>query len=89
MDIKHESIGYVCGCVEEGKDGSRVYVECRNRSVLDVVKFSTLRNTKETLANFSKISRVSLSQWMVWILVFYRQVGPMHHPRPQVLNLGL
>src|SRR3954471_19925436 len=31
-----------------------------NRSVLDVVKFSTLRNTKETLANFSKIPRVSL-----------------------------
>src|SRR2546430_14225942 len=31
-----------------------------NRSVLDVVKFSTLRNLKETLANFSKISRVSL-----------------------------
>src|SRR3954464_9410808 len=31
-----------------------------NRSVLDVVKFSTLRNTKKTLANFSKIPRVSL-----------------------------
>src|SRR4051812_15116929 len=31
-----------------------------NRSVLDVVKFSTLRNTKETLANFSKIPRLSL-----------------------------
>src|SRR3954463_13262218 len=31
-----------------------------NRSVLDVVKFSTLRNLKETLANFSKIPRLSL-----------------------------
>src|SRR3954470_8451920 len=32
---------------------------------------------------------IILSQWMVWILVFYPQVGPMHHPRPQVLNLEL
>src|SRR3954464_3241466 len=32
---------------------------------------------------------IILSQWMVWILVFYRQVGPMHHPRPQILNLEL
>src|SRR2546430_5760679 len=32
---------------------------------------------------------IILSQWMVWILVFYPQVGPMHHPRPQVLNLQL
>src|SRR3954471_23284543 len=32
---------------------------------------------------------IILSQWMVWILVFYPQVGPMHHPRPQVLNLVL
>src|SRR3954463_704998 len=32
---------------------------------------------------------IILSQWMVWILVFYRRVGPMHHPRQQVLNLVL
>src|SRR3954468_22423108 len=32
---------------------------------------------------------IILSQWMSWILVFYPQVGPMHHPRQQVLNLML
>src|SRR3954464_2401924 len=37
----------------------------------------------------SNLLRIILSQWMVWILVFYPQVGPMHHPRPQVLNLQL
>src|SRR4051812_5476723 len=44
---------------------------------------------------FSKHNLISnslsiiLSQWMAWILVFYPQVGPMHHPRQQVLNLLL
>src|SRR3954471_21035787 len=32
---------------------------------------------------------IILSQWMVRILVFYPQVGPMHDPRQQVLNLQL
>src|SRR5438270_12042567 len=32
---------------------------------------------------------IILSQWMAWILVFYPRVGPMHHPRQQVLNLVL
>src|SRR3954468_2814198 len=32
---------------------------------------------------------IILSQWMVRILVFYPQVGPMHDPRQQVLNLVL
>src|SRR4051812_48140884 len=32
---------------------------------------------------------IILSQWMAWILVFYPQVGPMHHPRQQVLNIVL
>src|SRR3954469_12884009 len=30
---------------------------------------------------------IILSQWMAWILVLYPQVGPMQHPRQQVLNL--
>src|SRR3954471_7571666 len=32
---------------------------------------------------------IILSQWMLCILVFYHRVGPMHHPRQQVLNLVL
>src|SRR3954471_3747620 len=66
---------YCLVCVEEGKDGSRVYIECRNRSVLDVVKFSTLRNTKETLANFSKIPRVSLFRVPLFLVYAWSSFG--------------
>src|SRR4051812_38758072 len=51
-----------------------------------------LSQSRVTRLRHSLISNslsIILSQWMVWILVFYPQVGPMHHPRQQVLNLEL
>src|SRR5204862_6011780 len=41
---------------------------------------------KKFLSLISNSLSIILSQWMVWILVFYPQVDPMHHPRQQVLN---
>src|SRR3954471_13920493 len=80
---------YCLVCVEEGKDGSRVYIECRNRSVLDVVKFSTLRNTKETLANFSKIPRVSLFRVSLFLVYAWSSFGsiPTQETRSKRLDV--
>src|SRR5436190_13045140 len=80
---------YCLVCAEEGKDGSRVYVECRNRSVLDVVKFSTLRNTKKTLANFSKIPRVSLFRVPLFLVYTWSSFGsiPTQETRSKRLDI--
>src|SRR5436189_5096397 len=40
-----------------------------------VVKFSTLRNTKETLANFSKIPRVSLFRVPLFLVYAWSSFG--------------
>src|SRR4051812_10342470 len=46
------------------------------RSVFScVVKFSTLRNTKETLANFSKIPRVSLFRVPIFLVYAWSSFG--------------
>src|SRR3954466_4391206 len=43
--------------------------------IWSVVKFSTLRNTKETLANFSKIPRVSLFRVPIFLACAWSSFG--------------
>src|SRR5438270_8621411 len=52
-------------------------------------EFSQSRVARLRHSLISNSLSIILSQGMVWILVFYPRVGPMHHPRPQVLNLKL
>src|SRR3954464_8777343 len=60
-----------------------------NRSVLDVEKFSTLRNTKETLANFFKIPRVSLFRVPLFLVYAWSLFGsiPTHETRSKRLDV--
>src|SRR3954471_19662992 len=51
--------------------------------------FSTLRNTKETLANFSKIPRVSLFRVPLFLVYAWSSFGsiPMHETRSKRLDV--
>src|SRR5436189_5836383 len=54
-----------------------------------VVKFSTLRNTKETLANFSKILRVSLFRVPLFLVYAWSSFGsiPTQETRSKRLDV--
>src|SRR3954467_14170213 len=57
--------------------------------IWSVVKFSTLRNTKETLANFSKIPRVSLFRVPLFLVYAWSSFGsiPTQETRSKRLDV--
>src|SRR3954463_2555438 len=69
------------------KGSSRLQTRARWPTLMHEVSQSRVARLRHNL--ISNSLSIILSQWMVWILVFYPQVGPMYHPRPQVLNLVL
>src|SRR2546430_14033873 len=71
------------------EDGSGFMIDTLIRSVLDVVNFSTLRNTKETLANFSKIPRVSLFRVPLFLVYAWSSFGsiPTQETRSKRLDV--
>ena len=69
----------------KGSSRSKTHARCSH----SCKEFSQSRVARLRHNLISNSLSIILSQWMVWILVFYPQVGPMHHPRPQVLNLVL
>src|SRR5204862_5435084 len=60
-----------------------------NRSVWIVVKFSTIENLKETLANFSKIPRVSLFRVPLFLVYAWSSFGsiPTQETRSKRLDI--
>src|SRR3954464_11128551 len=52
-----------------------IEIDCQIEVFWSVVKFSTLRNTKETLANFSKIPRVSLFRVPLFLVYAWSSFG--------------
>src|SRR3954464_10816059 len=60
-----------------------------NRSVLDVEKFPTIENLKETLANFSKIPRVSLFRVPLFLVYAWSSFGsiPTQETRSKRLDI--
>src|SRR3954469_24132003 len=84
--------GYVCDAwfVEEGREGRDSAFIAMYRSVLlDVVKFSHPPNTKETLANFSKIPRVSLFRVPLFLVYAWSSFGsiPTQETRSKRLDV--
>src|SRR4051812_47601681 len=69
----------------KGSSGLNAHARCP--TLMQEVSQSRVARLRHSL--ISNSLSIILSQWMVWILVFYPQVGPMHHPRQQVLNLEL
>src|SRR3954470_22161393 len=71
------------------EDGSGFMIDTLIRSVLDVVNFSTLKNLKETLANFSKISRISLFRVPLFLVYAWSLFGsiPTQETRSKRLDV--
>src|SRR2546430_12847478 len=71
------------------EDGSGFMIDTLIRSVLDVVNFSTLENLKETLANFSKIPRVSLFRVPLFLVYAWSSFGstPSQETRSKRLDV--
>src|SRR4051812_2034158 len=66
----------------KGSSRSETHARCSH----SCKEFTQSRVARLRHSLISNSLSIILSHWMVWILVFYPQVGPMHHPRPQVLK---
>src|SRR3954464_3003116 len=66
-----------------------IEIDCQIEVFVDVVKFSTLRNLKETLANFSKIPRVSLFRVPLFLVYAWSSFGsiPTRETRSKRLDV--
>src|SRR3954470_648458 len=73
--------------IDPTRGSSRFKTHARCPTLMQGVCQSRVARLSHNL--ISNSHSIILSRWMVWILVFYPRVGPMHHPRQQVLNLAL
>ena len=66
-----------------------IEIDCQIEVFVDVVKFSTLRNLKKTLANFSKIPRVSLFRVPLFLVYAWSSFDsiPTHETRSKRLDV--